>query len=71
MAEIVSAREAFAALGVGRRGRRDGVERDEPIEPDFARAIQLPHAAGTDRVEDQVRPAMGAVDQGHEGTPES
>ena len=54
------AREAGAALGIGREVRRQDLDRDVTTELAVARAIDLAHATGAERRHDRVRAEVPA-----------
>src|SRR5437879_3668620 len=52
--------EALAQLRIGGELRWQDLDRDRPIEPRVARAVDLAHAAGSERRDDLVWPETNA-----------
>src|SRR5262249_1242034 len=59
--------EALPHLGGSREMLRKDFDRDDPVEPRIAPAIDLPHSADADRAEDLVGAEAGTGTQGHGG----
>jgi hypothetical protein len=57
--------EPLAQLRVGGELRRQHLDRDDPIEPGVARAIDLTHAARPKRRDNLIRPESNAGRHGH------
>jgi hypothetical protein len=58
--------EALAPIGIGCQIGRQDLDGDVAVQPRVARAIDLAHAAGTERGEDFVRAETRPDGQGHE-----
>ena len=63
--QIAEALEAGATLGVARERSGERLERDVATQAHVARAVDLAHAAGAERLDDLVRAEARAGGEGH------
>ena len=61
--------EALPGLGILREMRRENLDRNRAVQPPIERAIDLAHAARTQRTLDFIRPELGARGKPHQCAP--
>src|SRR3982750_452924 len=59
--------EALTELRIGGQGRREHLDRDQPIQARVARAVDLPHGADANQPVNFVSAEASAGSKGHEG----